>query len=274
MIKKAGLQFLIIIVLFFSILFGLSRINWLSVFKVEQRTQSIEQKLGKVFWKLYSETEEEITSKEITHSIDTLVGVICRKNSIDKSKIKIHILRKDEINAFTLPDNYLVIYSGLITSCENEAELMGVLAHEIAHMEKNHVMKKLVKEIGLSVLISMTSGGSGEAIKEAAKLLSSTAYDRDLESEADLTSVDYLLKASIDPEQFANFLYRFSEVEKNIPEQAFWISTHPRAKERAEAIIEYLKDKTVTKKLVLNVEQWKRFKELATIESKNLSDSD
>ena len=100
----------------------------------------------------------------------------------DREIIKVHVLNKDEINAFALPNGHLIIYSGLINNSGNQEELTGVICHEIAHIELNHVMKKLIKEIGLSVLISMTTGkGGSEIIKETAKMLSSSAFDRKLE---------------------------------------------------------------------------------------------
>ena len=193
-------------------------------------------------------------------NIDTLVTHLCRKNNIDRSNIKLHVVRKDMVNAFTLPDDHMVVLTGLVDATENEAELMGVLAHEMAHMQKNHVMKKLMKEIGLSVLISMTNGGSGEAIRQAVQTISSTAYDRDLEREADITAVDYLINANVDPEGFATMLYRMSDKEKHIPRQLFWITTHPDSKERAEAIIAYVKGKSFEKKAVLSKELWEELK--------------
>ncbi len=258
--KRILIHFSLLVIVFFATLFLFRQINWLSVLKIEKATKSLDENLGKTFWKIYSETEQEIKTKSIKSAIDSLVETLCNDNSIDKSKIKIHILNKDEVNAFTLPNHYLVIYSGLIKACDNEAELLGVIGHEIAHMEKNHVMKKLVKEIGLSVLISMSSGGSGEAIKEAAKVLSSTAYDRDLEREADLASVEYLLNSKIDPEPFANFLFRLSVNEENIPEQAYWLSTHPESRERAENIIAYIKGRTIKKNKILSLNQWNDLK--------------
>ena len=136
-----------------------------------------------------------------------------------------------------------MVYSGLITDCENEAELCGVISHELAHIEKHHVMNKLVKEMGLSVLISMSTGnGQAETIKTIIKQLSSSAYDRELETEADFTAVDYLIKAGIAPEPFANFLYRLAEESKVLPKQLYWISTHPESKERAEKIIEHIRE--------------------------------
>ncbi|MBS1952095.1 MAG: hypothetical protein OJF59_000961 [Cytophagales bacterium] len=259
--NKILLQFFITVAVFATIYFGLSQIDWIAVLKVKEASKKTEEKLGDFFWELFSKADEEIHDEKTVAIIDSLVNHLCEANSIDQTKIKIHILKNGEVNAFTLPNNYLVIYSGLIKSTENEAELLGVVGHELAHMEKGHVMKKLIKEIGLSALISMTAGGGGQTVKEALKLLSSSAYDRDLEREADITSVEYMIRARIDPEPFANFMYRLSDKEKNLPSQAYWISTHPDSKERAEYIINYIKGKTFIKKPLLTESQWKELKE-------------
>ena len=259
--KRILFEFIALVALFFTTYFLFSRFEWVSIFKIERITKSTEEKLGDVFWEFLSKTENEIHSKSIKGKLDTLVNKICTSNSIDKSSIKLHVLRKSDINAFALPNNHLVVFSGLIENCENEEELCGVLGHEIAHMQKNHVMKKLVKEVGLGMIITMSSGkGNPEIAKEIAKLLSSSAYDRNLEREADMTSVEYLLKAKIDPEPFANFLYRLGDENKNIPNQVYWISTHPDSKERAENIIATLKGKLNLNESILTDEEWANFK--------------
>lgn len=230
-----------------AVWFGLSQVDWMKLLNIEQATQSTEAKIGDLFWDLMRKSETEITAESVVQPIDSMLARICAANSIDRKKIKLHLLRKDVINAFALPNNHLVVYSGLIATCENEAELCGVMSHELAHIEKNHVMSKLVKEIGLSVLISMSTGnGNTETIKSAIKQLSSSAYDRKLETEADLTAVDYLEKAGINPEPFANFIYRLGDETKNFPSQIYWISSHPESKERAEKIIERIKNSGFT----------------------------
>jgi beta-barrel assembly-enhancing protease len=93
--------------------------------------------------------------------LDKLILPLCKANTIERDSLKVHIVEKDEVNAFALPNNHLVVYTGLITDCKKQEALQGVLGHEIAHIEKNHVMKKLSKEVGLSVLLSATTGGKG-----------------------------------------------------------------------------------------------------------------
>jgi predicted Zn-dependent protease len=131
----------------------------------------------------------------------------------------------------------MVVYSGLLKAVKNDGELAGVLGHELAHMELSHVMKKLGKEVGLSVLISITTGElGGDAIKEVIGMLSSSAYDRKLEKDADVQAVKYLMKAGIDHNDFANFLDRLGQEEAGVPKELSWLSTHPDSRERAKYI--------------------------------------
>lgn len=257
---KLLLKFLLLVGLFFGTWIGLSQIDWMGLLNVNHMTETTEQKLGDLFWDMVRRSEDEIESPEVKGAIDSLVSHLCEANGIDREKIKLHVLDKDALNAFALPDDHLVVLTGLVDETENEAELMGVLGHELAHIEKNHVMKKLIKEIGLSVLISMTNGGGGEAVRQALHTLTSSAYDRDLEREADLASADYLIAANVDPEPFAGLMYRLSENEEDLPRQIFWVSTHPESRERAESIIEYIKGRRPVSKPVLTPEQWDRLK--------------
>ncbi len=240
--KKFILQIAILIAIFFASLFFIRKVNWMKLFQVEKIAKSTEEKLGDLIWKSYSATTTEVTSHQIIYAVDSIVNKICKANDIDTTSIKIHVIDKDEINAFALPGNHLAIYSGLIKDCENADELAGVIAHELAHMQKNHVMKKLVKEIGMGVLIGLTTGnGNGGAIGEIIHMLSSSAYDRKLESEADITGVDYLMNAKIDPEGLAHFLFRMATSENDIPKAIYWITTHPESEERAKDIMARVK---------------------------------
>lgn len=254
--KKALLELVIIAGIFFVVWFAISRVNWMTVFRVEQVSQKTEKKVGDLFIDMIKKSEIEITSPSVILPLDSMLTRICESNNINKNKIKLHVIQKDETNAFALPNNHIVVYTSLITACKNEDELCGVLCHELAHLQKKHVMNKLVKDIGLSMIISMAGGnGNGEIVKKAIHQLSSTAYDRKLETEADMTAVDYLINAHLNPEPFADFLYRLSEDEK-LPAQLYWISTHPESKERAKQITNRMKGQKVNEVPILQESGW------------------
>jgi len=261
MINKTIFQGLTIAVVFFGMWFALSRVDFVGFFKIEKHTVAAENKIGDLIWDQIRETENVVTNDSIVKELDKLILPICKANNIERDSLKVHIVEKDEINAFALPNNHLVVYTGLITECKKQEALQGVLGHEIAHIEKNHVMKKLSKEVGLSVLLSAASGGKGGAIlKEIFKTLSSTAYDRALEKEADMESVKYLLKADINPEPMADFMYELAQ-KHDTPDGFGWISTHPESEDRAKYILEYLKGKKYQKKQTISEADWKAYQE-------------
>lgn len=258
---KTLLQGFILILCFFGLFFALQQVDFVTLFKVKKISDTTEKKLGEMIWQTIENTETVVKNDSVNELVDKIVLRITDKNGIDRDLINVHIVENDEINAFAMPGDHLVIYTGLITSCDDESELAGVICHEIAHIQQNHVMKKLVKEIGLSALIAITTGGnSPQLIKKLAKELSSAAYDRELETEADMTGVDYMIKAQLDPEKLADFLYKLASAEY-LPEQFYWVSTHPESKERAKAIVKYIKGEKIVKKPVLSKTEWNYLKE-------------
>ncbi|MCB9033591.1 MAG: M48 family metallopeptidase [Chitinophagales bacterium] len=260
--KKVIIQGLITVALFLAIWVTFQQVNWMKIFKVNDAKENIESQLGNFFWKYFKENNEDNNDTFATKTLDSLVNIICQSNDIDTSNIKLHLLNSNEVNAFALPDGHLVIYTGLIEKCDKPEELCGVLAHELAHIQLNHIMKKLLKEMGLTVLTSVTTGNAGnQTVKEVAKLISSTAFDRNLEKEADINSVNYLINAKINPAPFADLMYKLSiETDGNL-KYLTWLSTHPASEERANYIIDLIKEKgTQDYETVISNKDWNTLK--------------
>lgn len=257
--NNALLKGIIILATFFGMWIALSQINFRAIFKVDKAVSATEEGLGKIIWNEIERTENVIYDKDIVNTLDSLLIPLCEKNDIEKDSLKVYIIQKDEINAFALPDNYMVVYTGLINDCKNEEALLGVLGHEIAHLEENHVMKKLSKEIGFSVLMSMT-GSNAQVIKEVVHTLSSSAYDRTLEREADMKSIDYMINAEIDPKPFIDFMYNLS-LETDNYAITEWVSSHPESEERAQYMLNFIKNKKIESKKILSEENWEQFKQ-------------
>lgn len=260
--KKTAIQGLVLIGLFFATLLLLLQVDWVKLFKIESTKDKTVQKLGNLVWDYIEKTERTTQDSYLLMAIDSIKTKICHFNSIDPTTIQLHVIEKNEFNAFALPGGHLVLYTGLITTAESPEALSGVIAHEIAHLEQHHVMKKLIKEVGISAITSLTSGGSGTIIvKEMAKKLSSTSFDRSFEKEADLKATEYLIKAHINPEPFAHFLYQHADTAQSVSKYLSWISTHPDSKDRAKYILDYCKNKEVEEELVIAPQTWNNLKE-------------
>ncbi len=258
--KKILTHGLFLSISFFGMWYLLSLINYRSIFAIEELTKENEQKLGKLIFDAVAKSNKTITQDSIISVVEGIKKRICDANDISDSTITVHIAAMDDVNAFALPGRHLIIYSGLINYCVSADELAGVIAHEIAHMEHDHVMKKLVKEIGLAMVITLSGGDSGsEIVRQTVKLLSSTAFDREQENEADATGVRYLAKADIDPQANADFLFRLSHEKENIANHFEWMNTHPNSADRAAEVIKLRKTEKFTARPVGDSISWKKF---------------
>jgi beta-barrel assembly-enhancing protease len=249
---KLFLEFSTIALVLSTVWFALSRIDFVSEDDLTKFSKASERKLSELILKTLEDRPSEFNQRKIKTYIDSIGYRICIANNIPFDSIKIHIIDNGEVNAFALPDRNMVIYSGLIKNARSAEEVAGVMAHEIGHMEKDHVMKKLAKEIGISMLFVLAGGSENlEVMKQAGRTLSSTAFDRSQEREADAFAVDALAKAEIDTEPFGNFLFRLSMEKDNFPEELVWISTHPDSKERAAEVFKKKDEFTFTPKPIL-----------------------
>lgn len=248
---------------FFLCWFLLTQLDYVAFFEIEKNKVFAEDKLGDIIWNEMERTEDVIYEDSTVCVLDSLLKPLCEANTIERDSLKVHIVKNSQVNAFAMPDNHLVVYTGLIEASKNEQALLGVLGHEIAHIEKNHVMKKLSKEIGFSVLVSLATGANGNQLASVINTLTSSAYDRSLEREADMQSVRYMLKASIDPRPFADFMYDLS-LDNEMHKYTYIVTTHPESADRAKYILNYLKGKKIKSKPILTKEAFEKFKKNAS----------
>ena len=239
--KKLIVLLLFIVLAFGGCIYVISLFNWKKTFGIEKVTTDLDQKLGDVFWESYSADMVEVKDDKVILPIIKMVDQLCTTNGIKSASIKVHVVSNKEINAFAMPGRHLVVHTGLIQFADHQDEIAGVVAHEIAHIESGHVVKKLGKEIGLSILMNLTLGDiGGEVVRNALSTITSTAYDRSLEKEADLKAVDYMIAAKMNPTYLASFLEKLDK-QSQTPEVLQWVSTHPDSKERVSYINQKVK---------------------------------
>ncbi|MGZ4822820.1 MAG: M48 family metallopeptidase [Terriglobales bacterium] len=167
------------------------------------------------------------------------IGQNLVRNSDARVPFTIKVVDSDEINAFALPGGFFYVNSGLILAADDEAELAGVMAHEIAHVAARHATRQMTRSqlanIASIPLIFM-GGGLGYAIRSAAGLglpLTFLTFSRGFEAEADYLGLEYMYKSGYDPQAFISFFEKIQAKEKKKPgtlAKAF--STHPQTPER------------------------------------------
>lgn len=142
-------------------------------------------------------------------------------------------------NAFALPDDSIIVTDDLIAMAEHPDEVTGVLAHEIAHIEHNHVMKNVVRQMGAGIFFDIVFGGAGagQAVAILSLNLSSLSFTRGDEEDADDRGMDYLEAAGIDTIGIAHMFDRIEEFarEQGAGDIPTLLSSHPASAARAEA---------------------------------------
>ena len=122
-------------------------------------------------------------------------------------------------------------------------------------------MQSLVRELGIGTLFAIISGRSDlSMITEVGRIVSSSAFNRNMEKEADLVGLTYIQNAKIDPKPFAEFIGVIDD--KNTPPSAFkWVSTHPFPEDRKEYLLQNIQKEKREYKPVLSADTWKNFQE-------------
>jgi predicted Zn-dependent protease len=199
-----------------------------------------EIKMGRMYASEIDKSTKFITDPVVTEYINR-IGQNLVKNSDCKVPFTIKVIDSDEINAMALPGGFFYVNSGLILNADEEAEVAGVMAHEIAHVCAHHAAREMTRmnyaQLGTIPLIMMTGySWTGYGIYEAAQFavpVTFLKFSRDFESEADYLGVQYMYRAGYDPQAFITFFEKIQALEKRKPglvAKAF--SDHPQTPDR------------------------------------------
>jgi len=171
------------------------------------------------------------------------VGQNIVRNSDAKVPFTIKVIESKEVNAFALPGGFLYVYTGLLLAADQEAELAGVLAHEIAHVAARHAAETASKETALnlaSIPLIFVGGAAGVGARQAAGIgipVTFLKFTRSQEAEADYLGAQYMYKAGYDPSALLSFFEKLQAKEKAKPGTMSTLFTdHPPTAARIAAI--------------------------------------
>jgi beta-barrel assembly-enhancing protease len=204
--------------------------NWYSLEK--------EIRMGKEY-AMQVEQSVRLVQDPVVNEYVNRIGQNLVRNSDAKVPFTIKVIDDDAINAFALPGGFFYVNSGLILAADNESEMAGVMAHEIAHVAARHATRQLTRaQLAnfASIPLIFMGGGIGYAISSAAGLalpLTFLSFSRGFEAEADYLGLEYMYKAGYDPQSFVAFFEKVQAKEKKKPGSlAKAFSTHPQTPDR------------------------------------------
>ena len=206
--------------------------NWYSVEK--------QVAMGRQFAQQVESQVKLINDPVVTEYINR-IGQNLVRNSDAQVPFTIKVIDSDVVNAMALPGGFFYVNSGLILAADEEAEVAGVMAHEIAHVAACHAAREMSRA-NLMQLASLPfiffGGGIGYAAYETsglAGMLGILKFSRGFEAEADYLGIEYMYRAGYDPSAFVSFFEKVQAMEKKKPgtiSKAF--DTHPQSADRIE----------------------------------------
>jgi len=171
------------------------------------------------------------------------------------------------VNAFAVPGGFIYVYSGLLMHAGNEAELAGVLAHEVGHVVARHSMKKLTKIYGFQFAMALALGENpNQLVKICSDILAGGLildYGRDNEFEADRYSAKYLASLGYDPGAFVSFLEKLASMQSSTDEAGFLqklMATHPPPADRIAEVRRYIDTLPPLDNPALNTEKYRQMR--------------
>jgi predicted Zn-dependent protease len=212
-----------------------------------------EIEIGAQLAEQFEQTARLIEDPVVAEYVDK-VGQNIVKHSDAKVPFHIKVVDTDEVNAFAFPGGYFYVNKGLILAAENEAEMAGVMAHEISHVTARHATERLSKAqiLQLAAIPALFVGGywAQMGIQNALGLginLELMGITRDSEKEADQLGIQYQWNTGYDPNAFVTFFEKLQKQEKTKPGRlAGWFRTHPYTEDRIALCIDeqrYLPEK-------------------------------
>jgi predicted Zn-dependent protease len=184
-----------------------------------------------------------------------------------KVPFTIKVLDSDDVNAFALPGGFFYVNKGLILAADSEAEIAGVMAHEIAHVAARHGVEQASKgtlaNFAMIPLIFMT-GGLGYLAYQAANIavpLAFLKFSRGMETEADVLGTQYAWASGYDPQSFVSFFEKLEKKEKDKPGTlAKLFRSHPPTTERISKVRELLARFPDRDEYTINTSEFNRVK--------------
>ena len=205
---------------------------------------SMEKKIGETAFAQHTMGRNMLDTDEVEASVDELIAPLIAAIGSDRYEFKCHVLEDPSVNAFALPGGIMVLHTGLIAKAESPEEILGVLAHELAHVTEQHGMRGLIQAAGMTLVLTATLGdvgGLAGVLVNNSALLLRMSFSREKETEADEVGMDFLVKAGVDPRGMVRFFERLKEIEEERDDAGITdidvpglelLSTHPATEQR------------------------------------------
>ena len=236
----------------------LTRMDWVSEVIAEQIPAEWEHNLGESAFAQVKLGKQVLTDESGQQALEALIAPLLAAVNDQRYRFEVVITADQEVNAFALPGGFIVINAGLIQEANDASEVLGVLAHEIAHVTEQHGVRNIINAAGIFLVVDALLGdvsGVLAMLANATPLLINQSYSRKFEAEADAVGLQLMQSAHIDPRGLVSFFEKMrvreqemlekidDEDTRSMVEDAMgFLSTHPATEDRIRDIRELAED--------------------------------
>jgi predicted Zn-dependent protease len=213
----------------------------------------MEQGLGEQILPSFLPEEAILRDAALQSRLESLLKPLIESNGIKQPPVKIYMSRDAALNAFALPGGILIFNAGMLMAAGSPEEILGVAAHELAHVTEKHVLKSMIQSLSLAAIVSFFLGDVSELgayILQQSQMLLQNGFTRTQEAEADQIGFDYLVSAGVHPQGMSQFFQRLEKQKseeadtpdenRSLQRMSVFLSTHPLTAERIRMVEERL----------------------------------
>ena len=199
----------------------------------EQVPQSVEESIGETAFETHVVEASIVDDEEINATFKDYMQPLL--DVVEYSgEFKIFIVEDPSLNAFAIPGGWVVVHTGTILHADRIEEVLGVMAHELAHVTRKHSMQNMISSLGMYAVLQIVFGDVSGLVGLGAKL-KTLKNSREFEHDADKIGFEYLIKANIDPKGMIEFFERVDEeYGHDHADQMEFLSTHPVTEDRID----------------------------------------
>jgi len=270
-IEKLGL-FLYLLVLFSCATSGINK-NQFNLYGLDEET-NLGNQLAQEVLSEYQKQGKIYNDQKALEYINQLGHSLVSYAPEQHFQYQFYLIKTPEVNAFALPGGHIFVFTGLINYCQNEAELAGVMAHEIGHVVARHGTERLsamqaADLVGRIILSGLSQKVDPEIAKLAIDITATgafLAYSRENEREADDIGARVMYQAGYHPEALVSFFSQLGQEAGKMSKFEVFLSTHPDPQNRQQRVNDLIQTLGSTESLKWDSKEFQALKaRVATI---------
>ncbi|MBL8993115.1 MAG: M48 family metallopeptidase, partial [Spirochaetia bacterium] len=193
----------------------------------EKLTSDMEKRFGDLIEEQIRNDATFVESKTVNQALKTIQDRLLSTETNIGFPVRILVVRNTAVNAFTFPGGLVIIHTGLLAKSESPEEVAGVLAHEFGHIAHRDSLKALYRQVGLSIIVNVVTGGRSDQVQDLITQLLGIRFTRIQEGEADDYAIDLMIRSGINPEALARFFEKLKKESSSLDEVTKFLDSHP-----------------------------------------------